>query len=141
MSVVSHPGINHFFTVTLDVVELGAWTKLSGLGVEIKTQPRGDSAMTFFQHNLPAHLAYSNIVLERPVTGSTMDVLNWINAYHMLPVPTAGQIECLDQHGVVLMSWQMIGVTPVSWKGPSYDASAGAAVAMEQLTIAHQGFM
>lgn len=136
-----HPGVTHFFTVVLDAVDLGHWTKLSGLGVEIKTQPRGDSAMTFFQHNLPAHLAYTNIVMERPVSGSTLACMNWISAYHMLPVPTAGQIDCIDQDGVVLMSWSMIGVTPVSWKGPSLDAGAGPNVAMEQLTIAHQGFM
>jgi phage tail-like protein len=141
MSDLGHPGITAFFQVSLDAVDLGHWTKISGLGVEITTEPRGDSAMTFFQHNLPAHLKYSNITLERPVSGSSLAAMNWISAYHMLPVPTVGQIDAIDQGGLVLMSWSMIGVTPVSWRGPTLDAHANAGAAMEQLVIAHQGFM
>ena len=36
------------------------------------------------------------------------------------------------------MSWQMIGVTPVSWKGPSMDAHA-LNIATEILTLGSHG--
>ena len=64
----SNPGISVFFTVSLDVVDLGMWSKMSGLGMTIATTDRPDTAMSFFQHHLPGHMTYSNIVLERPVS-------------------------------------------------------------------------
>lgn len=135
------PGITHFFTVTVDSVDLGSWTKMSGIGMSIATTDRPESAMTFFQHHLPGALTYAPITLERPVGPESAAVMAWISAYHILPVPTAGQISCLDQTGTVVMMWEMMGVTPVSWKGPSMDAAAGPNTATESLTLAHMGFL
>jgi phage tail-like protein len=139
-----HPGLSIFFNVTLDVVDLGHWTKVSGLGIELDTQARKDTSMNFFQHNLVAHLKYTNITLDRPVCADTSNVLNWISSYHMLPVPSSGAITvmrgAIGAEAEVLMSWQLYGVSPVSWKGPSLDA-ASANAAMESLTFAHMGFM
>jgi phage tail-like protein len=138
--VTSNPGISVFFSVSVDSIDLGSWTKMSGLGMAIQTTDRADSAMSFFQHHLPAHMTYSQITLERPVSPESGAVMSWISAYHMLPIPTAGQIICLDQAGGVVMTWEMIGVTPVSWKGPSMDAMTPN-VATEVLTLAHMGFL
>src|SRR5262245_13577228 len=85
-SAVQTPGISLFYKVTLEVVDLGFWTKCSGLGMTIATDHRGDSAMSFFQHHLPGHMQYETLTLERPVSGDTATVMNWISAYHMLPV-------------------------------------------------------
>ncbi len=137
---VMNPGIGVFFSVTVDSVDLGDWTKMSGIGLSIDTTPRGESAMSFFQHHLPAHMKYNHITLERPISAETGAVIAWINAYHMLPVPTAGQIQCLDQSGSVIMSWQMMGVSPVGWTGPTMDATS-TTIAMERLELAHMGFL
>lgn len=138
----TNPAINVFFSVSIDTIDLGAWTKMSGLGMSIGSTDRTDSAMTFFQHHLPGAISYSSITFERPVVPESAAVQAWFSAYHMLPVPTAGQIIALDQTGSVIMAWEMLGVTPVSWKGPAMDASAGsAALAMETLTINHMGFL
>ncbi len=140
MSVTEHPSVAVFFTVTLDVVDLGYWTKVNGLGMSIATEDRPEAAMSFFQHHLPGHMTYGKVTLERPVSPDTATVLNWISTYHMLPVPTSGQISCVDQSGVVLMSFEMFGVTPVSWRGPSLDAHS-TTPAVEVLELAHMGFM
>jgi phage tail-like protein len=137
----TNPGITHFFTVSIDSVDLGSWTKMNGIGMTIATVDRPESAMTFFQHHLPGALQYSNITFERPVSPDSAAVMAWVSAYHLLPVPTAGQIVCLDQTGSIVMMWEMIGVTPVSWKGPSMDAFGNPNTAMESLTIAHMGFL
>jgi phage tail-like protein len=136
----STTGMSVFFTVTLDVVDLGYWTKVNGLGMTIATTDRGESAMNFFQHHLPGHLTYDKITLERPVSSNSANIMNWFAAYHMLPIPTAAQICCIDQTGSVVMSWDMLGVTPVAWKGPNFDANQHSP-AVEQLTIHHMGFM
>ena len=135
------PGITHFFTVSIDSVDLGSWTKMNGIGMSIDKQDRSDSAMTFFQHHLPGAMKYADITFERPVSPDSAAVMAWLSAYHLLPVPTAGQIVCLDQTGSIVMMWEMIGVTPVSWKGPSMDAFGNPNTAMESLTIAHMGFL
>ena len=96
--------------------------------------------MSFFEHHLPGHITYNNITLERPISSDSQLSWNWISAYHMLPIPTAGQIICLDQTGTPVMIWELIGVSPVSWKGPSMDVTA-LTVATEQLTLAHMGFL
>ena len=136
-----NPGITHFFSVSIDSVDLGSWMKMSGIGMSIETKPRGDSAMTFFQHHLPGSMIYDHITFTRPVSPDSAAVTAWISAYHLLPVPTAGQIVCLDQTGSIVMMWEMIGVTPVKWVGPNMDASGGVSAAQESLTIAHMGFL
>ena len=137
---VMNPGISVFFSVTVDSFDLGDWTKMTGLGMSISTKDRPESAMSFFYHHLPEHMIYDEITLERPISPETGAVIAWINAYHMLPVATAGQIQCLDQSGSVVMTWSMFGVSPVSWKGPTMDAGSNA-MAMETLKLRHMGFM
>jgi len=135
--VTSDPGLSVFFSVEVDGVDLGAWTTCSGLGLEIETQNRSDTAMTFFTHHLPGHLKYTNLVLGRPVSPDTTKVLAWISAFHILPVPTGAQVTAMDPSGSTVMSWQLLGVTPVKWTGPSFDA-AQLQVAKEQLELAYQ---
>ena len=134
------PALSVFFSVSLDVIDLGMWSKMSGIGLQIEHKSRPDTAMSFFEHHLPGHITYNNITLERPISSDSQLILEWISTYHMLPIPTAGQIICLDQTGTPIMMWELIGVSPVSWKGPSMD-SYGLAVANEQLTLAHMGFL
>ena len=38
------------------------------------------------------------------------------------------------------MSWQMMGVSPVGWTGPTMDATS-TTIAMERLELAHMGFL
>jgi phage tail-like protein len=138
--VSTHPAISVYFSVEVDGVDLGSWITCSGLGMEIDTQARGDSAMTFVMHHLPGHLKYSHLVLGRPVSPDTSKVMAWISAFHLLPVPTAAQVTALDPAGHTVISWQLFGVTPVKWTGPSFDA-AQVQIAKEQLELAYMGFL
>jgi len=126
--------------VTVDTLSLGNWTKMSGLGMQIATTDRSDTAMTFFQNHLPGALTYSDITLERQVGPATALTLNWFSTYHMVPVPVTAQIVCLTQDSEPVMSWELLGVSPFSWKGPNLDAG-NAAVGSETLVIKHMGFI
>ena len=130
-----------FFIVTIDTVELGAWAKCSGLGMKIGSQDRKESGMTLFEHNLPGNLHYEHITLERPATSDSRAVMSWFMSYHMLPIPTSGAITCMGEEGAPIMSWELTGITPVSWTGPSFDASSPANFGTEKLTFAHMGFL
>jgi phage tail-like protein len=134
--------ISVFFTVTIDTVDLGSWSKCTGLGMSISYDERNESNMSYLQHHLPGHLVYDKITLERPLTRDCQAVLSWFSSFHLIPIPTSAQITCVDQAGALLMSWELTGVTPHTWKGPTLDATAGTAVAAtEQLTFHHQGFL
>jgi phage tail-like protein len=140
MSLTS-PGLTVFFTVTIEAgFDLGAWSTLTGLGMELKIRERDDSAITFFQHHIPGHVNYPHITLTRPVNESSTEVLNWLSAYHLMPIPTTGEIACVDQTGAPIVTWQMVGVTPVKWTGPEFHAERLDA-STEKLEIAHMGFL
>jgi phage tail-like protein len=136
------PGINVFFRVTIDAeFDLGAWTSVTGLGIELATEKIDDSGMSFFQHKLPGHIAYSDITLKRQLQAANSDVINWLSSYHLLPIPTVGEIAAVGQDGSTIASWQMVGVSPVKWQGPEFDAGAQGNNVHESLTIAHMGFL
>jgi phage tail-like protein len=137
--VSSDPGLSIYFSVEVDGFDIGSWTTCSGLGLEIETENRGDTAMSFVVHHLPGQIKYTNLVLGRPVSPDTAKVLAWINAFHILPVPTAAQVTAMDSMRGTVMSWQLLGVTPVRWTGPSFDA-AQLQIAHEQLELAYQAF-
>jgi phage tail-like protein len=138
--VNTDPGIAVFFNVSIDGLDLGSWTSLSGLSVKIDTSPRAETAMTFFQHHLPGSLSYGHITLSRPVSADTEKVLTWLSTYHMLPLPLTAVINCLNQSGGTVVSFNLIGVTPVGWTGPNMDVSQNQ-VAKESLELAYQGLI
>jgi phage tail-like protein len=139
---MTSPGLSVFFRVTIDAeFDLGFWNSVTGIGMSLETPVRPDVAVTFLQTHLPAHVVYSKITLKRPCTGSSDDVRAWISAYHLVPIPTVGEIACVDQTGKDIASWNMIGVSPVSWKGPDFDAAANLSIPNETLEIAHMGFI
>jgi phage tail-like protein len=133
------PAISTLFSVIIDGVALGTWNKMSGLGMTIATQDRSDSAMTFFQHHLPGALTYSDLVLERLVNNFTATTMTWFSTYHMLPVPLTASITAMTSNGTPVMAWELLGVTPFQWKGPSFDAS-NPQPGTETLVIKHMGF-
>ena len=49
------------------------------------------------------------------------------------------KITLFDAHGAAVISWAFKGVHVESWKGPGLDAMSSK-VAVEQLTLIHEGF-
>jgi phage tail-like protein len=136
----STPAISVFFSVTVDTLSLGNWSKLSGIGMSMNSVDRPDTAMSFFHNHLPGALTYSPVTLERQVGPETAQTMNWFSTYHMFPVPVTAQIMCLTQEGEPVMGWELIGVSPDSWKGPNLDA-ATPSVGVETLVIKYTGFV
>ncbi|MDQ6782995.1 MAG: phage tail protein [Actinomycetota bacterium] len=138
--VTNDPGLSVYFSVDVDGVELGAWTTCSGLGIEIETEARTDTAMSFMMHQIPGRTKYTNLVLGRPVSPDTARVMAWITSFAAMPLSTSAQVNALDPEGGLIMTWQLMGVVPVKWTGPSFDA-AQLQIATEQLELAYQGFL
>ncbi|MGH9116073.1 MAG: phage tail protein [Acidimicrobiales bacterium] len=138
--ITTDPGLSVFFSVDVDGVELGSWTSCRGLGMEIETTPRGDTAMSFFMHQLSGVVRYTNLVLSRPISPDTEKVLSWFKTFSALPIPTAAVVQALSPSGGLVMTWELYGVIPVKWTGPSFDAG-DLKVATEELELAYNGFL
>jgi phage tail-like protein len=138
--VTDDPGLSVFFKVVVDGADLGAWTTCSGLGIEIETESRTDTEMSTRMNPIPGRTKYTNLVLGRPISSDSSRITSWIAKFASRPTTTSAEVNALDPHGKVVATWQLIGVVPVKWTGPSFDA-ASLQVATEQLELAYQGFL
>lgn len=138
--IANDPGLSVYFSVEVDGADLGDWTTCSGLGIQIETQSRGDTAMSFVMHHLPGHVSFTNLVLGRPISPDTEKAVKWITSFAMMPVPTLAQVKALDPAGGLIVAWNLFGVIPVKWTGPSFDATS-LRIAEEQLELAYKGFL
>jgi phage tail-like protein len=134
------PLLATFFTVTIDGVQLGSWTGVSGIGMSIKSDAKLDSAVNFMQNHLPGPLSYDPITLTRIPNSYTSVTMAWFSSYHTLPVPMTAEICGKDSNGEIIISWELIGVTPSSWKGPQFKVGE-ANPGVETLVLNHWGFL
>jgi phage tail-like protein len=140
--VTDDPGLSVYFRCRVDAPsgELGDWTTCSGLGISFETVSQGDTATFSFMHHFPKTKTYTNVTLGRPISPSTDKVIAWLSAFSLLPHPTVAEITALDPDGKSIMTFNLYGVVPVKWTGPSFDASS-LKIAEEQLELAYQGFL
>src|SRR3954454_16530210 len=61
------------FVFTVDGLEIGAFTEVSGLSVQMDTEDLVEGGQNQFVHKLPKQLKWPNLVLKRGITNS--DVL------------------------------------------------------------------
>jgi phage tail-like protein len=84
-------------------------------------------------------MKYSNIKLTRPVGPDSAKLTKWIVKALNGLTPTTGEIKAMDAAGNPVMTWQLEGVVPVRWTGPSLNLDSPK-VFTETLEIAHHGF-
>ena len=135
------PGLSLRFTVVLDgEFDLGDWTKCEGLAVEYDIQEYQEGGNNGFVHRLPGRAKYQNIRLTRPVDSSSRSVMTWLASVQAAVTPSTAAITILDPDGATVATWNLVGVFPARWTGPTLDVGANS-VAMEVLELAHSGFM
>jgi phage tail-like protein len=128
------------------VGEIGAFTEVSGLSVQVNVEEVAEGGQNHFVHRLPGRMRWPNIVLKRGITDSDA-LFEWFwktsgegfeGAGGKLE-RTQGEIAVIDAARERIRAWAFEDAFPVSWSGPTFAAS-GRDVAMEQLEIAHHGF-
>jgi len=135
------PGLSLRFTVVLDgQFDLGDWTKCEGLAVEYDIAEYQEGGNNGFVHRLPGRAKYQNIKLTRPVDSSSQAVMAWLASVQAAVTPSTASIAVLDSDGATVATWNLIGVFPAKWTGPTLDVGANS-VAIEVLELAHSGFM
>ncbi len=129
------------FTVSIDGYgSLGIWTKCEGLSVEYEIFEYQEGGLNDYIHRLPGRRKYPNVKLTRPLDKDSQSVVKWITKMGTKVERQSAEIAVHDANGEVVCRWNLTGVCPVKWTGPTLDAG-GNQVANETLELAHNGFL
>ena len=129
------------FRVKLDGgADLGNWSKCDGLAVEYDVFEYKEGGENAYVHRIPGRAKYQNIKLTRPLDKTSADVASWVGGQRQKVERSNAEIAVLDPAGEVVAKWNLRGVFPVKWTGPSLDAT-GNQIAIETLELAHNGFL
>ncbi len=134
------PGLTLRFTVKIDGMPLGDWTKCDGLSMEFHVQEYEEGGMNSFIHRIPGRAKYGNIKLSRPLNKGSMAVSAWMTSLMAVVKRQTAEISVYDSSDQQITQWNLVGVYPVKWSGPTLDTE-GKQVATETLEIAHNGFV
>lgn len=133
---------NFNFLVTIDGVSspeepLGGFSDVSGLTTE---QTVAEYRNGNFKENhvikVPGVFKVSDITLKRGLVDSTL-VWAWISDSRQTGVKAKKtvKITLLDESRTPIVSWNLRGVTPLKYTGPTLNAKGGTDVAMEELVL------
>lgn len=138
---MSELGLSLRFRVTIDhAVSLGEWAKCEGLTVEYDILEYKEGGNNGFVHRLPGRRKYQNIKLSRPIDETNTAVLAWLASVQERVVPSTAQVSVLDTNGDTVATWNLVGVYPARWTGPTLDVGSNSA-ATETLELIHNGFL
>ncbi|MDK0523823.1 phage tail protein [Streptomyces sp. ML-6] len=127
-----------FFKLVIGGNDLGAFHTCSGLGAEVELEQYAEGGNNGFTWQLPGRIAWTNITLTRPVTADTLKITRWLNNTIQRVERKDGEIVALRPDLSRIIGWQVQGIVPVRWQGPSFDP-ASSQPAIETLEIAHEG--
>ncbi|WP_243075113.1 phage tail protein [Microbacterium sp. SS28] len=127
------------YEVMLDKETLGAFATCEGLGVEVVLETREEGGNNAFPWQFASRLKFPNIKLTRPLSAESGKVVRWILGFADERKHSSGVITAMDSRGDPVLSWELTGVLPVRWTGPSLNAESSK-VAIETLELAHHGF-
>ena len=135
------------FTFTVGSLEIGAFTEVSGLSVQIDVEELAEGGQNAYTHKLLGRMKWPNIVFKRGLINSD-DLFTWLlqfsgegfNAKGNQARGSTGSIAVLDPKGKTpFRTWNLVGVKPVKWTGPRLAASSHD-LAVEELEVCHCGF-
>lgn len=136
-----NPALGLRFKVSIDGVgSLGNWTKCEGLTVEYDVMEYSEGGQNGYVHRIPGRAKYQNIRLTRPVDADSTQLVAWIASIQAGVQRSTAQVSVLDASGSVIATWNLMGVYPAKWTGPSLDVG-GNQVATETLELVHNGFL
>ncbi len=134
-------GLTPRFLVVVDGLDLGGWSKCDGIGVTMKLHDYKPFGENNFTPVLPDRLEYSAITLTRAVNDKdSPKLLAWLGSRANKAASGTGAIVVLGTDRKPVMTYQLRGVYPSAYKGPSLDAGTKS-IATETLTLAHEGFL
>jgi phage tail-like protein len=135
---MADPALSISYKCTIDgFIPLGTWSKIDGLGYEYQVTEYREGGVNGYTHKLVGPVKYTNLRLTRAVDESSMLVAAWLSSNLVKVVPQTMAITAMDSAGSDITTWNLAGVVPVKWSGPSLDIF-GNQVATETLELAYE---
>lgn len=135
---MGEPALTLFYKVTIDgFIPLGTWNKIEGLGYHYQVTDYREGGVNAYTHKIIGPVTYDNVRLSRPINGDSDLVQLWLSGNLIKIVPQTMSITALDSEGNDVTTWNLSGVVPVKWQGPSLDINSNQ-IAMETLELAYE---
>ncbi|MFC4360610.1 phage tail protein [Halobium salinum] len=133
------PYLSFRFHVEIDALTVGGFSSVSGLEHEMTPEEYEEGGNNRFTHKLPTRYTQPNVVLERGLIDSPV-LWEWLaNAREGKIERRTVLIVLLNTVREETWRWELTGAYPIRWAGPDLQADQ-AAVAIETVELAHQGF-
>lgn len=113
---------------------------VSGLEVNLETEPYKEGGENRFVHTLPVRSNYSNLTLKRGLFVHSQ-IINWcMDTFNDMEVKPVNLIVSLlnDMH-LPLMTWNVVHAYPISWSVSDLDAEQNK-LAIESIELKYQYF-
>ncbi|HEX3129372.1 MAG TPA: phage tail protein [Thermoanaerobaculia bacterium] len=119
---------------------VGGFSDVSGLGVDVQyAEYRNGNEKFNTVRKVPGVHKVDDVTLKRGLVGSD-DLFRWLKAVRDgAPDPRQVTITLLDEARQTVATWVLRKAQPKKWTGPTLAAKGGGDVAMEELSLVHEG--
>lgn len=140
------PPVSGRFLLEVDGVEIGVFSEVSGLQLNVSVDEYSEGGQNGYVHKLPGRMTWPNLVFRRGVTDSDA-LFAWVQktsgegfaANGNKLTRSTGAVTVVSSDNKRLRSWNLDGVFPVRWTGPKLTVEQTVALE-EELEVAHYGF-
>lgn len=135
------PYLSFRFRVEVDNIIVAHVSEVSGLQIDIETEPYREGGVNDFVHSFPKGIKYQPLVLKRGI--SDPDFLwTWIEEVRTEKKITRKSVTIvlMDQKGTDILRWAFKGVYPIKWSGPMLKADSNT-IAFESIEFVHSGMI
>lgn len=134
---MAEPALSLTYKCTVDgLIPLGTWSKIEGLSFSYQITEYREGGVNGYMRKLIGPRKYENLRLTRSVDEDSMLVAAWLASNMVKVLPQTMSITALDSAGNEVTQWNLAGVVPVKWTGPTLDVN-GNQLATETLELAY----
>ena len=132
------PAVNVAYKCTIDgFIPLGIWTKIEGLGFEYEIKEFREGGSTATRTRCWGRASTRTCACRRPVDSTSELLMLWLQSNMIKVIPQTMAITAMTMAGDEITTWNLAGVVPIKWTGPSLDIMSNN-VATETLEVTYQ---
>lgn len=119
---------------------IGGFSDVSGLGMEVSyAEYRNGNERFNTTRKVPNTHKLDDVILKRGLVGSN-DLFEWLKGVRDGTADARNiSITLLDEARQAVATWTLRRAQPKKWTGPTLGAKGGGEVAMEELSLVHEG--
>lgn len=139
MALREDPVGHHYFALEIDGVEVAHFQGCKGLKTSAEVFEIEEGGLNDRVHRFAGPSSFEHVTLE-VATSASGALADWRERCRRgdHDSRSSGAITLYDTDGQAVSRFELVGMWPVRWSGPSLD-SGDSQLAVEELEIAHEG--